>query len=206
MFYYSKKSRKKIVHTKNCFIARGVDPKSVGTFATLAEAFHAGYRLCKRCNPIARQYKKEQEDLLNYCYRNGMSCYYYDRNFKITSTISKWIVTVSPSGRTQLYHKNTKALPSDEQSFVPGYHYQHVQRGSLMEYLEYINEHDFYRNRHPEMMNKSNAKKAPPKKGTKRWRKEQAKLKSIERKRSIRNVLNIIDSFNSSNDLFHERC
>ena len=40
--------------------------------------------------------------------------------------------------------------------------------------------------------------KAPAKKGTKRWYKEQAKLKSIERKRSIRNVLNIIDSFNSN--------
>ena len=96
-----------------------------------------------------------------------------------------------------MYHKNTKTLPSDEQSFVPGYHYKRVQYGSLMEYLEYIKEHDFYRNRHPEM-NKPKAKKAPAKKGTKRWHKEQAKLKSIERKRSIRNVLNIIDSFNSN--------
>lgn len=198
MFYYSKKSHRKIVHTENCFIAQSFSSESIGTFATLAEAFQAGYRLCKRCNPIAQQYKKEQEDLLNYCYRNGMSCYYNDRNFKITSTISKWIVTVSPSGRTQLYHKNTKTLPSDEQSFVPGYHYQRVQYGSLMEYLEYIKEHDFYRNRHPEMLNKPKAQKAPPKKGTKRWYKEQAKLKAIERKRSIRNVLNIIDSFNSN--------
>lgn len=185
------------MHTENCFIVRGFGPESIGTFATLAEAFRAGYKLCKRCNPIARQYKKEQETLLDFCYRNGMSCYYNDRNFKITGTISEWIVTVSPNGRTQLYHKNTKTLPSDERSFIPGYHYQHVQYGSLMEYFEYIKEHDFYRNRHPEM-NKPKVPKTPAKKGTKRWHKEQAKLKSIERRRSIRNVLDIIDSFNSN--------
>ena len=195
MYYYSKKSHRKIIHTNNCFITNGLDPESIGTFETLSDAFRAGYRLCKRCNPIAHQYKNELDDILNYCYRHGMSCRFDDRHFKITSTISKWIVTVTPSGKTELYPKNTKVMASDDLSCIKGYHNQHVQYGSLMEYMEYIEDHDFYRNMHPERIIKHKAAKAPARKGTKRWRKEQSKLKKLERKQSIRNVLDIIDSF-----------
>ena len=59
MFYYSKRSHRRIVHTHACFLVRGFDSEAIGTFETLPEALDAGYRLCRRCNPILRQYQKE---------------------------------------------------------------------------------------------------------------------------------------------------
>lgn len=198
MYYYSKLNHRKIIHTKECFIAKHFDPETTGTFETLREAFAAGYRLCRRCNPIAKQYRKEEDSLVDYCYRNGMSFYYNDRNFKVSSPVSKWLITVSPAGKMQLYHKNTKTLDTDAMSIIPGYHNQRVYYNTLAEYLEYIKGHDFYRNMHPEQVIKKHVAKEPPRKGTKRWYKEQRKMKNRERRHAIRNVLDIIESFDSN--------
>ena len=197
VYYYSKNSKRKIIHTENCFLRKKLDPKSVGTFDTLYEAFKSGYRLCRRCNPIFMQYTKERDALMDYCYKNAMSCHYSDRYLVITSTLSKWIISLSDRNETVLYHKNTKSLDSDSLSKVPGYHIQRVSYKTLIEYFDYITEHDFYRNRHPERM-PSKKKKSPPKKGTKRWRKEQARLKARERRQAINSVLSVIDSLNGN--------
>ena len=105
MFYYSKRSHRRIVHTQACFLVRGFAPETIGTFETLSEALDAGYRLCRRCNPILRQYRKEQMAILDYCRENGLSFHLNDRYLSIISPISQWRVTVSPSGTTMLYHK-----------------------------------------------------------------------------------------------------
>ena len=93
MFYYSKRSHRRIVHTQACFLVRGFAPETIGTFETLSEAFDAGYRLCRRCNPILRQYRKEQMAILDYCRENGMSFHLNDRYLSIISPISRWRVT-----------------------------------------------------------------------------------------------------------------
>ena len=67
MFYYSKRSHRRIVHTQVCLLVRGFAPETIGTFETLSEALDAGYRLFRRCNPILRQYRKEQMAILDYC-------------------------------------------------------------------------------------------------------------------------------------------
>lgn len=198
MFYYSKLNRRKIIHTDECFIAKHFDPKTTGTFDTLGEAFAAGYRLCRRCSPIARQFRKEEQALIDYCYQHGMSFRFNDRSMTVTSPLSRWIITVSPSGKTILYHKNTKKMSTDTLSAIPGYHNQKVMYGSLLEYFEYIEDHDFFRNRHPEQISKPRVTREPPRKGTKRWHKEQQKMKNRERRQSIRNVLSIIESFDSN--------
>lgn len=145
MFYYSKRSHRRIVHTQACFLVRGFDPEAIGTFETLPEALDAGYRLCRRCNPILRQYQKEQTAILDYCRENGMSFYLNDRYLSIISPISRWRVTVSPSGTTMLYHKNTELRASDAASAIRGYHNQHIRFRSLPEYFSYITSHDAYR-------------------------------------------------------------
>jgi len=38
MFYYSKRSHRRIVHTHACFLVRGFDSEAIGTFETLSEA------------------------------------------------------------------------------------------------------------------------------------------------------------------------
>ena len=203
MFYYSKRSHRKIVHTHACFLVHGFDPEAIGTFETLPEALDAGYRLCRRCNPILRQYQKEQTAILDYCRENGMSVYLNERYLSIISPISRWRVTVSPNGTTMLYHKNTELRASDAASAIRGYHNQHIRFRSLPEYFSYITSHDAFRMHHPEVPRAALAQmppkqKEPPRKGTKRWHKEQTRRRAAERKRAIRNVLALIDSLDAN--------
>lgn len=202
MFYYSKRSHRRIVHTQACFLVRGFAPETIGTFETLSEAFDAGYRPCRRCNPILRQYRKEQMAILDYCRENGMSFHLNDRYLSIISPISQWRVTVSPSGTTMLYHKNTEFRASDAASAIRGYHNQHISFDSLLQYFTYITSHDAYRMHHPEapravLTKKPPKQKEPPRKGTKRWHKEQTRRRAAERRRAIRNVLELIDSLDA---------
>lgn len=163
MYYYSKQNHRKIIHTENCYIAKRFDPEATGTFQTLHEAFSAGYRLCRHCNPIVKQFRKEENLLYDYCYSNGMSFRSSDRYFSVTSTTSKWLITVSATGQTLLYHKNTKKLDTDALSAIPGYHNQRIMFGTLLEYFEYIKNHDWYRQMHPEKPVKvRNSEKEPP--------------------------------------------
>ena len=203
MFYYSKRSHRRIVHMQARFLVRGFAPETIGTFETLSEALDAGYRLCRRCNPILRQYRKEQMAILDYCRENGMSFHLNDRYLSIISPISQWRVAVSPSGTTMLYHKNTEFRASDAASAIRGYHNQHIRFRSLPEYFSYITSHDAYRMHHPEapraaLTKKPPKQKEPPRKGTKRWHKEQTRRRAAERRRAIRNVLALIDSLDTN--------
>ena len=203
MFYYSKRSHRRIVHTQACFLVRGFAPETIGTFETLSEALDAGYRLCRRCNPILRQYRKEQMAILDYCRENGMSFHLNDRYLSSISPISQWRVTVSPSGTTMLYHKNTEFRASDAASAIRGYHNQHIRFQSLLQYFTYITSHDAYRMHHPgapcaALTKKPPKQKEPPRKGTKRWHKEQTRRRAAERRRAIRNVLALIDSLDTN--------
>ena len=177
MFYYSKRSHRKIVHTKSCFLVRGFDPEAIGTFETLPEALDAGYRLCRRCNPILCQYQKEQTAILDYCRENGMSFRLNDRYLSIISPISRWRVTVSPSGTTMLYHKNTELRASDAASAIRGYHNQHIRFRSLPEYFSYITSHDAFRMHHPAAPRAALAQK-PPNKRSRPEREQSAGIRS----------------------------
>ena len=199
MFYYSKLSHRKIVHLKKCYIAKRIRPETTGTFKTAKDAFDAGYRLCRCCNPVAKQYRKEEAALIDHCRRNGMLFRYSDRSFKITSMLGKWIIQVTPNGKTTLYHKNTREAGNNAETEVDGFHKQKISYDTLIEYFDYISNHDRYRARHPEPVpKKKHAVKLPPRKGTKRWRAAQQKIKNHERRRAIRNVLDIIDSLDST--------
>lgn len=170
MFYYSKRSHRRIVHTQACFLVRGFAPETIGTFETLSEALDAGYRLCRRCNPILRQYRKEQMAILDYCRENGMSFHLNDLYLSIISPISQWRVTVSPSGTTMLYHKNTEFRASDAASAIRGYHNQHIRFQSLLQYFTYITSHDAYRihtRERPRALTKSRRSKRNPPEGHK---------------------------------------
>lgn len=196
MYYYSKKSRRKIIHTATCSCTQRFDPDTIGTFDTLQQAYQAGYRICKKCHPAILQYRKEQDAILGYCRKHGMSCSWTRTGIRVTSTVSKWIIVPTDSGKTELYHRNTKTLPSDEPSLVTGYHKQNRSFNSIIKYLKYIDSHDLYRNTHPETL--PIAPKSPAKKGTKRYRKEQALQKKRQRSHAIRNVLTLIESLDSN--------
>ena len=198
MYYYSKKSSRKIVHTESCAYKNHLAPEDIGTFDTLQQAYEKGYRLCKICHPVKKQYRKEETEILDYCRRHGMICSSCKKGIHVSSTISTWIITATDNGKTELYHRNTKKLAKDGMSIIPGYHQQYKSFDSIIDYLAYIEDHDFYRQIHPEVMPRKAKVKAPPKKGTRRYRNQMKKQKRVQRSQAISSVLLLINSLDSN--------
>ncbi len=194
MYYFNKKSSKKIIHLIECFHVHNNEIDNIGWFETLSEAYDRGYRLCKHCNPLYMHYKKESNEILEFCRKNGMAVNLKNKCISITSVRSKWKIALDKMNRIVLYHKNDFTTDKDYLSEINGYHLQRdVRRVTIMGYLNYIIEHDNFRMYNPLYIPK---KKEPPKKGTKRYKKNQRKIKNYQRKMEIKNVLNLIESLN----------
>ena len=194
MYFYSKKSRRNIVHTGKCFhiLRTGID--DIGSFETLNDAYASGYRLCKHCNPMKKQYRKECEDVLKMSANQGLSVYSGNRYITITSVDSKWRITLDGDSNLILYHKNKFETPGNE-SQVLGYHLQRdVTENSIVSYLDYIIKHDYFRMVHPVKKPKKKKEVHPPRKGTRRYKSAQRRDEKNRRKEAIKNVLDLIDS------------
>lgn len=200
MFYYSKKSRKKVLHLETCSTKALISEKNLGSFETLQEAYKQGYRLCRHCSPLVRQYRQVKDECCTYSMKKGIEFIHTDRALIVKTPFSKWQVVPSENGqRLQLYHKNTYKSANDSQSLVPGYHLQNVRKGTLQGYFEYIANHDDYRLRNPvEIFPKSKKKDSPPpKKGTRRYRSMQRKEENRARRYAIWRTLSLIEALHS---------
>lgn len=203
MLIYQKKSSRKIVHYSGCKYLNRSSSSAWGTFDTIEEAHAAGYRICKCCSPIARHFREERSQILQYCATEGLSCYQADGMVKVTTPYSQWkIITSGKKNQMFLYHKNTNPYWKDdgEISIVPGYHSQAVRKHSIADYLKFIIAHDTYRKAHPAYFPKQPKTAKPPAiKGTKRWHKEQNRASRLKRRNEIHNVLNLIDQLRAAN-------
>lgn len=191
MYYYSKISKSKIIHTEDCRYHLTISQDHLGTFKTLAEAHAAGYRLCKVCNPLVGLFRADEDVLMETCRKKGISISLRRNFISISTPRSRWRILADDNcNHTKLYHHND--FKSKQPGPVAGYHDQHVNYASLPEYLQYIIDHDYYRMMNP--LNPAPVKKEAPKKGTKRYRKAVARAKEKERRSAARNVLALIDS------------
>lgn len=197
LYYFNQKSSKKIVHSQDCFRIANSENSNIGLFKTLDDAYEAGYRLCRNCSPIAKKYKREENEIMEFCRINGMIPYFHDKFVGITSVSGKWKITVNKDGKQIcLFHKNEYKSKHDNKSPIPGFHLQKACCDSIMGYLSYISKHDSYRRKNPLYIFPK--EKPLPRKGTRRYREEQKKVKIIANKRAIRNVLDLIESLPSS--------
>ena len=135
--------------------------------------------------------------MMEYCRKNGLSFWCSSRFISICSTRSEWRIALDKNDRIVLYHKNDFKTDRDHLSEIKGYHFQgDVRHDSIVKYMEYIVDHDYFR-----MLNPVYAPRkkeiTPPQKGTKRYKNAQKRFKKFERKREIRNVLNLIDSLSA---------
>lgn len=190
MFYYSIDSKEKVVHYEGCHHLKNIKKENLKNFENIQEVRKSEYRLCSCCSPITEHLKKEQAELENYCLENGLLYFVHKGNLHIRTHHSKWkVLATNNKGVLELHHENSYEKEHDNS--VPGYHKQNFFSDSVLGYLEYINEHEYYR-----MLNPLHivTKKEPPKKGTRRYRGQQKALARKERKRQIWNVINLIDS------------
>lgn len=197
MYYYSKKSNSKVIHTAECFHTHNTIIDAIGQFESLPDAYSNGYRLCKHCNPLFKHYKKESNEIIEYCRKNGLSVWLQNKCISICSIRSEWKIALDKKNRIVLYHKNDFETDRDHLSEIKGYHFQgDVRRSSVVEYLGYIVEHDYFRMLNPVYIPKKKKESPPPMKGTKRYKSAQKRIEKRKRKQAIRNVLNLIDSLN----------
>lgn len=193
MMFYSKNSGSKVIHNNHCSYFKRMNHKNIGTFVSIEEARGAGYHLCKHCAPMWRYYSKEYYRIKAYAAKKGMALDYVDGEIIVQTPYSSWKIIVNgQKNHIFLYHKNTYGRCPNKRDLVPGYHSQSVRRSTLMEYLEYIAEHDAYRLKHPEI--EKYTAEAQSQKGTTRKKQKTRKGKKREHYQSMMRVLALLEN------------
>ncbi len=150
MCYVCGKSSNKIIHVQNCGYVKQIPQKNKKFFNDPKEAVESGYSFCKHCSYLNRYVRRERNSIENYCKANGLFMEFNrkDGSLDIISHTGKWKIIVNGQRHfIWLYHKNLSGM--NNSSMVPGYHSQKVRKSTILGYLEYIVEHDTYREEDP---------------------------------------------------------
>ena len=192
MVFYSVNSRKKVFHLPHCSHVRNIKPEHRRTFETPEEARKNHYILCSCCSPVGQRLRKERIRVEQFCQEYGAVVYLHDGQLIVSTPRSKWkIVAGGKANKLMLYHRNTRGI-ADPTSPFPKYHFQKVHKNTIVEYLEEVVEHDYFRMRSP--LQPLPKKKEKPRKGTRRWRAQQEKEKKIAKRAAIRNVYALLEA------------
>ena len=144
MIYANKNSFKKIIHVKDCLYLKNKKQKNIIVFSDMRDAFKNGYTLCKKCNPIKKQYLQEEKFVINFAKANKLKVELREHEINIQSNQEQWKIVVARDGcGMALYHKNTGNRYSD--NYVPYYHNQGIEKETIVEYLKYIVKHGIYK-------------------------------------------------------------
>lgn len=159
MFYYSAKSKDKVVHYGECHHLKNIRDSNLKTFENVRDVLKNNYKICSCCSPIIKCLNKEKYRLEEYCQENGLLYFSYKGILHIRTHHSKWKIITSDSGYTfELHHENL--YENDYEDSIPGYHKQNFSSESLYSFFEYINNHEYYRMLNPII---AHEKKSPPK-------------------------------------------
>lgn len=192
MVFYSVNSRKKVFHLPHCSHVRNMKPEHRRTFDSPEEARKNRYIHCRCCSPVGQRLQKERVRVEQFCQEHGAIVYLHDGQLVITTPRSKWkIVAAGKANKLALFHWNTRGI-EDPLSPFPNYHRQKVHKDTIVEYLEDIVEHDYFRMRSP--LQPVSKKKEKPRKGTRRWKAQQKKEKKIAKRAAIRNVYALLEA------------
>ena len=187
MFYYSIDSKEKVVHYEGCHHLKNIKKGNLKSFDSIHDVRKSEYRLCSCCSPITEHIRKEQSELESYCLENGMLYFVHKGNLHIRTHHSKWkVLATNSKGVLELHHANSYEKEHDNS--VPGYHMQNLFSDSVLGYLEYINEHEYYR-----MLNPTNLHKERT--AEERHKTLQRSTESISKKRTQKTDLECYQSY-----------
>ena len=177
--------RSKVAHYPDCHFVNRIANENLGCYENAFYTREDGYRLCKCCDPMARRLNDRDSEMQDYCKVRGIRYEVSNGELLITTPYSQWKAYPGKGSRYILYHRNTRGDTN-------GYHLQTDRYVDVMAMLKYIDRHDKFRLDNP--LPEQKKKKAPPKKGTKRYKALERRNKEKKRRQEIRNVLNLIDS------------
>lgn len=194
MYYYSKNSLVKVFHNKKCPCIHRISADNMGEIASLFKAHEQGYKYCMLCNPLFKHYREHYNEILGFAIKNGITIRIEEDRLSVWSVKSQWKIVLDKNDKMVLYHNNSFRPKNGETSKIKGYHLQKdVREDSIVKYLEYIVEHDYYRMLNPAYINAK--KKAPKhKKGTNSCKIAKKKQARYDRGYAIKRVRDLIDS------------
>ena len=191
MYYYCKKSKKKIIHLGSCHHISNSDISGIASFNNIAEAERKGYRVCKHCAALKSFLNTEKAQIQKICKDNGISVNNGWAFLHVNTIYGQWKITFDEERNClQLFHKNT--FETGKRSPIPNYHFQNHACDTIVGYLDYIIKHDDFRHANPLHIKQGKPKK--PRKGSRAWNNLQKRNKHIQKKRSVYNVLQLIDN------------
>ena len=150
MCYICGKSGNRIAHSYDCRYVKLIPEKNREYYDYRRTANEAGYGYCKYCSYVMEYVRKEKKALDDYSRATGLTYSFnrLDGSLDIKSQSDEWKIIERGKDHTlRLYHKNQ--LDLEEESIIPGYHYQKIQKGTVLGYLDYIVKHDIFRERNP---------------------------------------------------------
>lgn len=185
MYCYSKKSSEKVIHFRSCHYIANSKAINIQSIRNLEKWEKRGYRLCKHCFLLQNRYLKEKTVLKEYCKKRNYKIYCKNECVEVNTGRNVWIiVNAQNSVSIELYHRNTQIRDSDSESRIPGFHKQKVYANRILDYVKYISEHDGIGTN-------------PIKRGAKGYK----LYKAAQKKRSVKNVLDLIDSLGKAGHL-----
>lgn len=172
MVFYSTKSSEKVFHLPHCRVTRRIAKENRQQFATPEIARNAGYRLCDCCSPVGARLRKEQPAVSLFCQKNSISYYLEDGQLHVHAPQSRWRIVVNGKENTLLlYHQNTHPSRKNKPSLVPGYHSQAIRHTTIAGYLDYIVQHDAFRQKEADREKRKATSKRDLQRNTQRFRK-----------------------------------
>lgn len=197
MCYICGKSRNKIVHSSECRYVKMIPEKNRKYYKNVKDAYKDGYVNCKYCAHIKEYLAREEKNLKNICNINGVLYYFNvaDGSLDVISKSGKWKIIVNGQRNfIWLYHKSK--FGERKGDLVPGYHSQKVRCSTLEGYMNYIVEHDRYREDNP-LYDWQKHTNSPV--GSKKWKKDQRKAKKVRRSNSINYVMELLNNMSVGN-------
>ena len=197
MCYICSGSSNKIVHTDNCRYVKMMAESGKKTFSSLRAATNADYIPCKYCSPVKKHLDREKERLEEFCKQTDVRFFYNTKKgtLDVISKSGKWKIVVDDNlNALVLYHYSNGSFKHSD--VIPGYHKQHVERGTLLNYVKYIAQHDNFRQVKPLYARQTNDKLT---KGSKKWKKQQRREENMRKTQSIRYVTELLNNMAQGN-------
>jgi hypothetical protein len=191
MYLGSKFSRKKIFHNDKCQCFKRIKKKNRICYLDADSARDDGLVYCGMCSPMAVRYKKEAVVIRDFAKKHNLRVYVYDYAVYVDTQIAGWkIVQEGKNKKLHLYHENHfqiyRGLPAKNGKLVKEYHQQYAFSKTIMGFLEYIVDHDEWRDEQAQSY-----KRFPER--TKSQRKKYKAAKNKAKADSVRRVLNLIE-------------
>lgn len=159
MVFYSTKSNKKVFHLPHCKIQCRIQKEYKMKFDSEQEARAAGFRMCKCCSVVGMRLRREQVAVNEFCQKHCIELSLKDGYIQVSNGLGNWrIIVRGKRNQLFLYHKNTYEKHEDIPSIIPGYHSQAIRSKTIIGYLDYIVQHDKFREREKEKKEKEKKK------------------------------------------------